>query len=135
MHIVRRICYRLAALLEASFATILLWMSGATANAAPYTPVYSGKGIKDGLLQISGLGGIASTMSITNLIITIINFILNIVLLLAVLAIIVAGVYLIVSNGDEGQKDKAKNIVLYAIAGIILILLARVIVVFVNNLF
>ena len=96
--------------------------------------VYGGTTIKDGLLKMSGLG-LASTLSITDLIITIITFILNIVLILAVLAIIVAGVYLIVSNGDEGQKDKAKNIVLYAIAGIVLILLARVIVLVVNGIF
>ena len=69
------------------------------------------------------------------LILKIINFILDIVLLVAVLAIIVAGIYLITSNGDEGQKDKAKKIVTYVIFGIILILLAKIIVLFVNKIF
>lgn len=78
-------------------------------------------------------GGISNEVSIRVLILKIIAFILNIVLILAVLAIIVAGVYLIVSGGDETQKDKAKNIILYAVIGILLILLSRVIVVFVNS--
>ncbi len=100
-----------------------------------HASVYGGCGIVCGLAGTAGLGGIASATSITALILIIINFILNLVLLLAVLAIIVAGVYLIVSNGDEANKDKAKKIVFYAIAGIILIELARFIVVFVNHIF
>lgn len=97
--------------------------------------VYGGPGLQGGLGILTGAGGINSTSDIKTLILTIIAFLLDIVLLLAVLAIIVAGIYLIVSNGDEAQKDKAKKIIFYAIAGIILILFARVIVMFVNNIF
>ncbi|MDD5055013.1 MAG: hypothetical protein PHZ00_01965 [Candidatus Peribacteraceae bacterium] len=131
MTIFRRFFHRLMCGISiASFASMIFIPPVFAAGS----PVYSGNGVKDGLRQLSGLG-LASNLSLTDLILVIITFILNIVLLLAVLAIIVAGVYLIVSNGDEGQKDKAKNIVLYSIAGIILILLARVIVLFVNHLF
>lgn len=97
--------------------------------------VFGGGGIIQGINAASGLGGIVSATSITDLIFKIITFILNLALLLAMLAIIVAGIYLIVSNGDEGQKDKAKKIVIYAVVGLLLILFARVIVVFVNNIF
>lgn len=129
MHLSRTTYERLAIALGATAAATTLWIPGAAAA------VYGGGGIKEGLLMASGLGGIASIMSITDLIIVIINFILNIVLLIAVLAIIVAGVYLIISNGEEGQKDKAKTIIMYCVAGIALIMLARVIVIFVNNIF
>lgn len=79
-------------------------------------------------------GGVSTDINVVDLIVRIIEFLLNFVLILAVLAIIVAGFYLILSNGDEGQKDKAKTIVLYVVIGLLLILLARVIVLFVNNL-
>lgn len=102
-----------------------------TAHAA----VYGGQGLIAGINAASGLGGIVAATSITDLILKIINFILNLVLIVAVLAIIIAGIYLITSNGDEGQKDKAKKIIFYVIAGIILILLSKVIVLFVNNIF
>ena len=128
----QRIRSRLLIGLSAAFVALLI---PTVAAATATTSVYTGGGILPGLQLIAGMGGIASIVSIKDLIIVIINFILNIILLIAVLAIIVAGVYLIASNGDDGQKDKAKNIILYCIAGIVLILLARVIVVFVNHIF
>lgn len=88
-------------------------------------------GIGVGLTAISQIADISKKTSITEIILTIIAFILELALLLAVVAIIVAGIYLIVSNGDEGQKDKAKKIITYAIIGILVILLARVIILFV----
>lgn len=72
-----------------------------------------------------------------NLITAIINVVvavLNFVLLLAVVFVIIAGIRLIVSGGDEGEKDKAKKTIIYVIAGIIIILLARAIVSFVAGL-
>jgi hypothetical protein len=134
MNIFRQLCYRLAIAIGATAAATVLWVPGAAA-ATECTSVYCGDGIKSGLLMLSGLGGIATAVSLTDLIIILITFVLNIVLLLALAAIIVAGIYLIVSNGDEAQKDKAKKIVMYCVAGIALILLARVIIIFVNGLF
>ena len=110
---------------------LLATMLHGTAHAS----VYGGGGLLQGLSAAAGLGGIVGASSITALIIKVITFILNLVLLLAVLAIIVAGIYLITSNGEEGQKDKAKKIIYYAIIGIIVVLLSRVIVTLVNHLF
>lgn len=100
-----------------------------------HAQVYSGGGLSQGISDASGLGGISNISSISEIIIKIILFILDIALLLAVAVVIIAGIYLITSNGDEGQRDKAKKIIYYAIIGIIVILLSRVIVVFVNSLF
>lgn len=93
-----------------------------------------GGGINEGFGLLSGLNGISSSTSISVIIMRIIEFILNLTLILAVAAIIVAGIYLIVSNGDEAQKDKAKKIITYVIIGILIILLARAIVSFVLGL-
>lgn len=97
--------------------------------------IYGGGGIDAGLNAAAGLGGIESSTDIKALIIKLVEFALDVVLVLAVAAVIVAGIYLIVSGGDEGQKDKAKNIIIYALVGIILILFSRVIVLFVNRVF
>jgi len=67
-------------------------------------------------------------------IIDVLGTILDFVLLLAVVFVVVAGIRLIVSGGDEGQKDTAKKTIIYVIVGIVVILLARVIVSFVSTL-
>ena len=97
--------------------------------------VYGGCGILCGIGSASGITGLAQATSVTELIFKIINFILDIALILAVLAIIIAGLYLITSQGDEGQKDKAKRIIFYAIIGILLILFSRAIVMVTNSVF
>lgn len=112
-----------------TFALSFAWMPKAMAQ------VYSGCGILCGISGASGITGLAQSTSISELILKIITFILDIALILAVLAIIIAGLYLITSNGDEGQKDKAKRIIFYAIIGILLILFSRAIVMVVNSIF
>ncbi len=97
--------------------------------------VYTGCGLVCGIELAKNIGGLSGSTSITELILKIISFILDLALLVAVLAIIVAGVYLITSNGDEGQKDKAKKIIFYVIIGIILILFSRIIVILANSIF
>lgn len=69
------------------------------------------------------------------IVLRIIEFILNIILIIAVLFVIIAGVRLIISSGNDEQKDAAKKTIIYVIAGIIVILFARAIVVFVKNAF
>jgi len=107
----------------------------ASLPSVAFAQVYSGGGLQEGLGLLTGIGGISSATNIRDIILAIIAFILDIALLLAVLAIIIAGIYLIVSNGDEGQKDKAKKIIQYVIIGIIVILFSRAIVVLVSSIF
>lgn len=97
---------------------------------AAYAAVYGGSG-----LTPTPIDGMSTSVDITSIILSIIAFMLNIVLILAVAAVVIAGIYLITSGGDEGQKDKAKSIIFYALIGIVVILFARVIVTFVNNIF
>ncbi len=84
---------------------------------------------------IQGLQTGTDAPAIRAAIVKVIETVLDFVLLIAVIYVIIAGIRLIVSGGDEGQKDKAKQTIIYVIIGIIVILFARVIVGLVNSLF
>ncbi len=79
--------------------------------------------------------GIEEDVEIEEVIVRIIVNVLDFILIVAVAFVIIAGIRLIISGGEEGEKDKAKKTIIYVIAGILVILLARVIVSFVNTLF
>lgn len=85
----------------------------------------------DDIPVIPGISEEEGTQGIENAIISILTTVLDFILLIAVVYVIVAGIRLIVSGGDEAQKDSAKKTIIYVIVGIIIILLARVIVSFV----
>ena len=78
--------------------------------------------------------GLSSSVDIKAALVSLITKVLDFILIVAVIFVIVAGIRLIVSGGEEGEKDKAKKTIIYVIVGIIVVLLARVIVTFVNNL-
>lgn len=77
--------------------------------------------------------GLRQETDISAAIVTVITTILDFILIIAVLFVVIAGIRLIVSGGDEGAKDKAKTTIIYVIAGIVVILFARVIVTFINT--
>ncbi len=87
------------------------------------------------LPEPSSISGLSSEIDIKAAIVNIIVKILDFILIVAVLYVIIAGIRLIISAGDEGEKDKAKTTIIYVIAGIIIVLFARVIVSFVNTAF
>lgn len=64
--------------------------------------------------------------AITNALLLVLSFLA----LVAVVIIVIAGIRLIVSQGEEEAKDKAKKTIFYAIIGLIVILFARAIVAF-----
>ncbi|MEK7563742.1 MAG: hypothetical protein AAB544_05125 [Patescibacteria group bacterium] len=68
-------------------------------------------------------------------ILKILLFFINFAGLLAVAAIVIAGIMLILSMGDEGRKDTAKKTIIYAIVGLVVIILASAIVRFVAAIF
>ena len=81
------------------------------------------------------ISGLSTGTDIKTIIADILVKILDFILIIAVVYVVVAGIRLIVSGGDEGEKDKAKTTIIYVIVGIIVVLFARVIVTFVNNQF
>ena len=68
---------------------------------------------------------------------TIIKFVLNILSIIvgitAVVMIIIAGFKFITSNGDSNNVASAKNTILYAIVGLVIVAFAQIIVKFVLN--
>ncbi|TSC79047.1 MAG: Uncharacterized protein G01um101425_893 [Candidatus Peregrinibacteria bacterium Gr01-1014_25] len=77
------------------------------------------------------VAGQGSDAGVRSIIVTLVRRVLNFVALIAVIVIIIAGFVLILSLGDEQQKDRAKRIIYYCIAGMLVILFARIIVEFV----
>ena len=70
----------------------------------------------------------AEGTDIRQFIVNVISYVLNFLALAAVVVIIIAGIRLVVSQGNEEQKNTAKKTIIYVIAGLIVILFARVIV-------
>src|SRR5688500_8145935 len=68
-------------------------------------------------------------------VIFILNWLLVLAALTALVFLIIGGVQYIVSRGDEDAAEKAKNTILYAIIGLIVIGLSAVIVNFIVSIF
>jgi len=69
--------------------------------------------------------------SVNNIITTVINIFSLIVGVVAVIMIIVGGFRYITSGGDSGNVSGAKNTILFAIVGLVIVALAQIIVKFV----
>lgn len=66
--------------------------------------------------------------SITDLIRQIINILSIVVGVVAVVMIIIGGLRYIISGGDSGNVTAAKNTILYALVGLVIVALAQIIV-------
>ncbi|MDD5103885.1 MAG: hypothetical protein PHX93_05845 [Candidatus Peribacteraceae bacterium] len=123
-----------AALLGCSIAAIHMAMPEGHALAQSrltsetVAQVYNGSGLQQGAnsLGVSGIHGGSLRTTIAN----IVNKILTYVSLIAVIMIIIAGLYLILSLGNDSAKETAKKIVIYTMIGLILILIAKALVMF-----
>lgn len=109
---------------------------GALAFSAPVYAVDTDAALNCGAnlqLQTSGCTGTGEdpATSIEDTIQTVINIISIIVGIVAVIMIIIAGFKYITSNGDSGAVSGAKNTIIYAIVGLIIVALAQAIVRFV----
>lgn len=113
MSIVLRVSFRAGLLLTAAAEKALAQGAGAFGGPIPAIP-----GTPTG----------ASGDDIRNTILKALTFVLNFLALAAVVFIVVAGIRLIVSQGEEEQKNKAKKTILYVIIGLLVVLFARVIV-------
>ncbi|HEX5798454.1 MAG TPA: pilin [Candidatus Saccharimonadales bacterium] len=76
-------------------------------------------------------GGLDANEKLNRIISEIINFFSVIIGVVAVLMIIVGGFRYIISGGDTGNVTSAKNTILYAIIGLIVVVFAQVIVKFI----
>ena len=70
----------------------------------------------------------ATTNSLTALILGLVRFFLGFLFLVSVVALIYAGVLMVTALGDEGKVKKGKTIITWVIGGIVVIFLAYAIV-------
>ncbi|MDZ7785873.1 MAG: hypothetical protein U5L95_02000 [Candidatus Saccharibacteria bacterium] len=75
-------------------------------------------------------GGNAET-EVGNIISTVINVLSIVVGVVAVIMVIIGGLKYIISSGDSGNVQSAKNTILYAIVGLVIVAFAQIIVRFV----
>src|SRR3989344_3599008 len=111
-------------------AAITLGILAAAVPDVVLAQFYNGPGIVGGISHAESVGGVTGQ----NIRTVVLNLLLAVLLfmgLAAVVVIVIAGIYLVVSVGDESAKEKAKKIIMYAIFGLIIIALAAAIVLFV----
>ena len=70
----------------------------------------------------------ADANSVRVVVIKVLIAVLNFLALIAVIVVVIAGIRLIVSQGEDDAKDKAKKTIIYALVGLVVVLFARVIV-------
>jgi len=85
----------------------------------------------NGVSAASGSGCDGSNTSLNNVIGTAINIFSIIIGIVAVIMIMVAGFKYITAAGDSGQIGSAKNTIIYAVIGLVIVGLAQTIVRFV----
>jgi cytochrome bd-type quinol oxidase subunit 2 len=84
-----------------------------------------------GLRYVTSNGGTEAGTKVDNLVKNVINILSLVVGIAAVVMIIIGGLRYVTSNGDSGQVGNAKNTILYAVVGLVVVALAQVIVRFV----
>lgn len=84
---------------------------------------------------VPDIGGVSAsdTGEIREGILSVLDIILGFMALIAVIVVVIAGIRLVVSQGEEQEKDKAKKTILYAIIGLVVILFAQAIVGFIQD--
>jgi len=85
--------------------------------------VYGGAGITGGIATANQIIGI-SNGSIGATVLSLLFAVLSFMALAAVVMIVIAGISLVVSVGDDAAKDKAKKTIGYALGGLVIIFLA-----------
>jgi len=78
--------------------------------------------------DVGGLPDAADPNSFRGIIESILVTVLNFLALVAVVVIVIAGIRMIISQGNEDEMDKAKKTIFYALIGLVVVLFARVIV-------
>lgn len=110
--------------LQNAFTAFMGWVTSVTVASAA---VFDGPGIGGAIEQANGIAGLPSG-DVRSTVVRIIQSVLSFLALIAVITIIIAGIILIVSLGNEEQKERAKRIIFYTLIGLVVILFARVIV-------
>ena len=85
--------------------------------------------------DVPDIGGVegGTEQQVRQGILDVLEVVLNFMALIAVIFIVIAGIRLVVSQGEEQEKDKAKKTILYVVIGLVVILIAQAIVSFIAD--
>ena len=85
---------------------------------------------------VPDIGGVSAsgTAEIREGILSVLDVILGFMALIAVIVVVIAGIRLVISQGEEQEKDKAKKTIFYAIVGLVIILFAQAIIGFIQDI-
>ena len=100
-----------------------LLLTGILSPAAALAQNFGGQ-----IPAIPGTPAAVDKQGIRDVILRALTFVLDFLALAAVIFIVIAGIRLIISQGGDEQKDKAKKTILFVIIGLMVVLFARVIV-------
>lgn len=95
-----------------------------------FAAVFDGGGVNAGIGAAQGIAGLTQK-PLRDVVIDILKRVLDFLALAAVVTIIIAGLFLLFSFGEEGARDRAKRIIIYTLIGLVIIFFARALVGFV----
>lgn len=128
----------LVGLISKTFLVVFLWFGFSPVFAIDiYDDPCDGESCFQVGIDESGLPDELQTEDgegIRETIIQALNYILTFLGILLVVVIVYAGALLILSNGDDEAMGKAQKMILYAIAGVVLIVLSYTLVTFISNI-
>jgi hypothetical protein len=119
---------RLALPAYAAAITTMVKVSSAFAQNFSGTNGTDGATFAGSIPAIPGTADPGDESQLREMILALLTAVLNFLALIAVIVVVIAGIRLIISQGEDEQKDKAKKTILYALVGLIIVLFARVIV-------
>ncbi len=105
--------------------------SGSSSFDKAFDSVGGGGGLPQGEFELPApeeYNTIGENTSIRDFIQKVLNFILSFLGLIAIIAIIYAGYMYITAGGDDGQTEKAKKTIIYAIIGLIVVVISYALV-------
>ncbi len=97
-----------------------------------HAQVFNGSGLEGGVKEAALIDGPVHA-PLRLIILAMFYKVLWFLALAGVVMVVAAGVFMILSGGNEGAKDRAKKIILYVVIGLIIVLLARSLVGFFTN--
>ncbi len=126
-------------ILTATILTVLAFVLGVTSHQPVYADAKSnacqGVGLVTGTTT-TGCGSAGSANnSVSKVIAAVVNILSIVVGVAAVIMIIIGGLRFVMSGGDSNNTNAARNSILYAIVGLVIVALAQVIVHFVLSKF
>lgn len=98
-------------------------------SSTAFAQVFGGPGLQGGVNTAGTISGPVNR-PIRDIVISVLRYVLDFLALVAVVMVIIAGIYLVASLGNDEAKNKAKTIIKYVVIGLIVILFARFIVSF-----